>query len=326
MLLFSTVLNINKRLTKESFIKLVIEWNQSSPHTGNVITGIQWHGEKNIRYGNDDLWLDIEEYRNRNIIAARYEKKEADGSVWDTDYVMNFETKKMAVRLDRSYTEDALEADPKFSTPHFITLLIERGYLEDDNGLPVQREATIIDEDNIELAADVINGVSHYRLPVVYISKTRENTDPVNVPFLCSKLKGVAHVLLEGEADLNTELRQRCNDNNEYYGAVGIYFPTKASPYRRYLYRSVDGYDDNLFAKIVRTVTQYCNAQMVDTLLTWQGVNNAVLRDRLAAQRQERLDAEAAQKRAETEVTKLLDSLDDEEKRIRTQAYSEARS
>jgi len=32
MLLFSTMLGINERMTKDEFIRLVIEWNQKSPH------------------------------------------------------------------------------------------------------------------------------------------------------------------------------------------------------------------------------------------------------------------------------------------------------
>ena len=37
MLLFSTILKIDKSLTKDAFLNLVIEWNQGSPHEDNVI-------------------------------------------------------------------------------------------------------------------------------------------------------------------------------------------------------------------------------------------------------------------------------------------------
>ena len=141
MLLFSTLLDINKTMTKDAFIQLVIEWNQESPHENNIIPDMIWNGKRNIRFGADGLWLDIEEYRNENIIAVRYEKKEGDGAIWDTDYVMNFNSMKMAVRLDRSYTSDALNTDPKFSTSHFITLLIERGYIKKDSGQIVTFQA-----------------------------------------------------------------------------------------------------------------------------------------------------------------------------------------
>ena len=171
MLLFSTLLDINNTLNKDNIIKLVLEWNQGSPHENNIIKDICWNGERNVRYGDENLWLDIEEYRNQNIIAVSYEKRDDTGVVWDTDYVMNFTTMKMAVRLDRSYTEEALVIDSKFSTPHFITLLIEKGYIKKDGNLPVLRTPIMINNSNIKILADIINEKTHYRLPVVYISK-----------------------------------------------------------------------------------------------------------------------------------------------------------
>lgn len=228
MLLFSTVLDIEKTLTKDLFIKLVLEWNQGSPHESNVIKGINWNGERNIKYGDEKLWIDIEEYRNKNIIAVRYEKIEDDGAVWDTDYVMNFEDMKMSIRLDRSYLEEALIIDPKFSTPHFITLLIERGYVKKDGILEVLRKPLFIDNNNLQILSDIINGKATYRLPIVYISKTYYDENPVNVNLLAGKLKGVAHVLVQESNCTNNRLKIMCNENNEYYGAIGIYFPRQS--------------------------------------------------------------------------------------------------
>lgn len=47
MLLFSTILNIDKSLTKDDFLNLVIEWNQGSPHENNVIPNLNWDGSYN---------------------------------------------------------------------------------------------------------------------------------------------------------------------------------------------------------------------------------------------------------------------------------------
>ena len=69
--------------------------------------------------------------------------------------------------------------------------------------------------------------------------------------------------------------------------------------------------------KVIRAVIQYSNSQLLDTLYTWQGVNNALLRDSLASQREERKKAEQAKKAAEVETAKLKDSLNEEEKRIK---------
>ena len=125
---------------------------------------------------------------------------------------------------------------------------------------------------------------------------------------------------------LNQTIRNRCDGKNEYYGAVSIYYPTRALGHRRYLYRSAVGYDGFLLEKVFRSVIQYSNSKMIDTLFTWQGVNNALLRDRLISQREERLAAEEAQRVAEAAATKLIDTLDEEERRIRKHALDDARS
>ena len=342
MLLFSTVLDINNTLTKDAFIQLVIDWNQGSPHEENIIRSIEWHGERNIRFGDDRMWLEIQEYRNGNTIAIRYEKAEDDGVVWDTDYIMNFTDMKMSIQLDRSFLAEALTVDPKFSAPYFITLLSDGGYLKADGDLPITRHPIFIDTENLELLVGIINGTKQYQLPVVYISKVYDS-DPVDVKWLAGRLKGVAHVLVQKDSKLNPHIRQMCDSKNEYHGAVGIYFPNPAVQHRRFFYRTYQGYDGFLMEKVVRTVINYANSQMVEKLYTWQGVNNALLHDRwnsrneeLIALEREKNSAEYAQELAEIErdeakrqraaalrekdeAHQLVDSTDEEIKQMRRQ-------
>lgn len=326
MLLFSTLLDINDTLSKDDFIKLILEWNQSSPHENNIIKGITWNGERNICYSDENRWLDIEEYRNENIIAVRYEKKDENGIVWDSDYVMNFNKMKMAVRLDRSYTEDAMTIDSKFSTPHFITLLIERGYIKKDRNLPVLRTPILINDSNIDMLADIINGKVRYRLPIVYISKTFYDEDPVNTKLLAGRLKGVAHVLVQESNCTNMRLRNLCDGKNEYYGAIGVYYENQAIGHRRYLYRASNGIDTFLLEKVIRVVIQNSNAQLVDTLYTWSGVNNALLRDRLLCQKEERTMAENERRKALYELLELKENLDRKQESMQEKALAEAKS
>lgn len=326
MLLFSTLLDINNSMTKDDFIKLVLEWNQGSPHENNIIKGIEWRGEHNVRYGNDNLWLDIEEYSNQNIIAVRYEKKEEDGVIWDTDYVMNFNTMKMAIRLDRSYLEEALLIDAKFSTPHFITLLIERGYLKEDECLPILRTPIIIDSEKVGMIADIINGKIRHKLPVVFISKTFYDEDPVNVYVLAGRLKGVAYVLVQQSNCTNSSLKSMCDGKNEYYGAIGIYYANQAMGHRRYLYRNSVGMDSLLLERVIRVVIQYSNAQMVDPLYTWQGVNNALLREQLSSQKRERAQAEEERREALYELLALKANLDKTQENMQQKALENAKA
>lgn len=320
MLLFSTILDINDTLTKDGFIELVIKWNQGSYHKENVIPGIVWNGERNIKYGNDTCWLQVEEYRNQNTIAIRYEKIQNDGVVWDTDYVMNFSTMRMSVRLDRSYLEGALTVEPAFSTPAFLALLIDGGYVKDDNGIPVERRPVLITEDMLEFITGIIKGEIRCRLPIVYISKTFTGTDPVDTRLVAKRLKGVAHVYVEADSKQSQVLREMCGGKNEYNGAIGIYFPNPVVGHEKILKHFYSGSDVKMAEKVIRRVIQYSNSQKVDTLYTWAGVNNALLRDRYTSKREELAASLAAIKKARQEAETRIQSADAEAEIMRRQA------
>lgn len=320
MLLFSTMLAINDSLTKDKFIELVIKWNQGSPHADNVISGIEWNGERNIKFEDGRLSLAIEEYRNGNTIAVRYEKIDEDGVIWDTDYVMNFTTRKMGIRLDRSYLESAVSPNSGFSTPHFISLLIADNYLEKDNDLPISNKPYYIENETIEKIADIVNG-KRYRLPIVYVSKTYYDEFPVDVNWMASRLKGVAHVLVQQSNCSNLRLRELCDSKNEYYGAIGIYFPMQTESHKRFLYRAYPGSEKQYLERVVNTVISFSNSKMVDPLYTWQGVNHALLRDRLESQKEERAVVENARREALYEVL----ALKEQQESVRSEAIEKAK-
>ena len=73
MLLFSTILEINDLVTEEDFLSLVFEWNKTSKYKENVVQGIDWQGERNARFGDARLWMQIMEYADQGIIAVRHE-------------------------------------------------------------------------------------------------------------------------------------------------------------------------------------------------------------------------------------------------------------
>ena len=141
---------------------------------------------------------------------------------------------------------------------------------------------------------------------------------------MAGKLKGVAHVLVQESNCTNNRLKILCNENNEYYGAIGIYFPRQAMGHRRYLYRRVTRIDNYLLEKVIRVVIQDANSQMVEPLYTWQGVKNAILRDRLFCQKEERVQVEEERRKALHELLKLKGNLDKMQQKAMEEAKSEA--
>lgn len=323
MLLFSTLLDINEKMSRERFFDLICEWNDTQFYEENKIPDLKWDGKYGTRHGTDDLWIRFEQYES--ILAARYEKKK-DGVVWDTEYVMNFRNMKMSVRLERSYSEDALTLDGKFSTPNIIALLIDKGYLKKDSDLQVKKEATYIDEDNVSFLADVVNVEKKYNLPVVYVSRNFHNEEPVDITALARRLKGIAHILVQSDIKSNKAIMNACSGKNEYKGGIGIYFPGAGIGHKSFKYRRENGEDPQLLEKIVQTVFQYTNSQAVEPMFTLQGVYNALLRQSLDNQSKARENFENAWKESEKARKDLQDNLDEEEQRIAKEAANKARS
>lgn len=325
VLLFSTILQINKKMTKEAFIRLVIEWNQKSNYPENIIPNLVWDGQYNTSYGTDSLLLDIKEYPKEHIVAVRYEKRDKEGVIWDSDYIMNFKDMKMSIRLDRSYLEEALKVDPEFSTPHFISMLIEGGYLKADNGLEVRRTPLIIDEDNLDIAVDIMTGKRRTRLPVVFVSKTSDNEDPIDVKALAGRLKGAAHVLVQGDYGTGAVLQESSGDEKLGNGGIDIYFPNPAVGHKRYIYRRNPGYDTQMTEEIIERVIQYSNAKRVSPLYVWAGVTGAIYETQYLKSKEAYAAADKERHEALYKLLALQGRYKETEKSMRDQAYAEAK-
>lgn len=70
MLLFSTVLKISDKLNKNGFVELLMEWNQSAKYKENIVQGVSWNGERNIKFGTDKLSIEIIDYPEKDILAV----------------------------------------------------------------------------------------------------------------------------------------------------------------------------------------------------------------------------------------------------------------
>lgn len=140
-----------------------------------------------------------------------------------------------------------------------MTFLIEEGHLKTDGDLQVAREPISVDKNNSDLLARVIKGESSYQLLVVYVSKTKRGQYPVDVNLRASKLKGVAHVLVQESPNYD----EASKELNELYGAVGVYFPNKAVQPKHFGYKDTAAQRKNMLESVIYAVMSYCNCQQV---------------------------------------------------------------
>lgn len=314
MLLYSTRLAVTKEFSREALIRLVEEWNRSTPYRENLIPDFTWHGEENIRYGNDRLWLEIATVPRKPVTAVRYEKQDGLGRIWNTDYIVDHGRQQLVIQLDRTYTDGALRESLAFSTPHFISLLIDHGYLAPDGPLPVQRTPLDVGEAKLPLLQPLLADPGKCALPLVYISRRRDGRPAFDPLLLGSKLKGAAHLIM-ADAKVPAGLLQRAG-LAETGGAVGLYLPHGR---RTFPYRPGDRDGTALLERTARAVLDYGNARVIPEELTWNGAKQAILDARSRDQEKARCLAEKELKEAEKEVQDYIAAFDDDQKRLQEQ-------
>jgi len=303
MQIYSTLLPITENLTKDVLIELVIEWNQRSPH--NRINDINWDGKtRNIKFEDGNLSLYIEELRAYNIVAVRFHQLDDNNVIWTTDIVVDFNKRIFSIKLDRETTAETTGFIPKFKPPIIVTMLLERGYVGFDNNLEISSNPIKIIQSNYELIERTICRKDVHALPVIYVTKTWGRY-PFKVQELAYRLRGVAHVLIEEDPRVANILRDTCEEKNAHHGSVGIYYPSSSASHKIISTGRYEGKESQLIERIVTIICRYVNQQARDKMLTWEGVQNELLKLRYES---------AAEKReqAENEVDEVYSSFDAE--------------
>lgn len=295
MLLYTNTMKIRDTLTPDDFIALAIQWNQSSSWSENVIRDISWNGEHSVRFGTDEIWMAIEEYRGGEIIAVRYQKTDEDGTAWISDFVMDFADWELTVRLYQNFPPDkpSKRRSTYFVPPYFPRLLMDHGYVLEDGPLPVAYEPILIRRENVSLLADVVAGKQQYRLPVVYVSRTAADEVPIKAADLAYQLKGAAHVMVQESVSLDPLIRTVCHGKNTYHGVVGVYLPD--GRHFRFFHGEEKCPDRKLFQQVFFSVVRYWLDIPLPPLRTWDSIHQAILREQQAVELEESASTQPAQ-------------------------------
>ena len=299
MQIYSATFPVEEKLTPEELIRLVIEWNQGSQH--NRIECLEWDGiTKNVKFEEGNLFLAIEEIREYNTVAIRFHQLDRNNVLWNTDIVVNFNTHIFSIKLDRETTIDTISFVPEFKPPIIVNLLLDNGYVGADGDMQISDQPILINKDNYKIIENVICRKVTYSMPVVYVTKSWGRY-PFRVKELSYRLRGVAHVLMEDDEKVSKILRDTCGGKNSHHGSVGIYYPSTSAANKIILTSNYAGRESILIDRIVAIVCRYVNQQTRDKMMTWEGVQNELLRLRYAS-------ATEKKEKAEDEVYAVYDS------------------
>lgn len=127
-------------------------------------------------------------------------------------------------------------------------------------------------------------------MPIIYVTKSWGKY-PFKVDELAYRLRGVAHVLMEEDMEVTKILRDTCNGKNSHHGSVGIYYPGVTED-KIIATSKYEGREDILIDQIVTMVCQYVNQQARDRMMTWEGVQNELLRLKYVTATEKKTQAE----------------------------------
>ncbi len=284
MKLYSAMLNFKNSLDINAFINLIIENNKNNKYAINRIPNLVWNGKYNQSFSNGILELDFCATDENDKFSVRYKKNE-DGTEWTTDYVLDFAEKKIAITLERSCPNNNMLNYEQFHAPSIVKELISKRYLCNDNELTILASPHYLKKDNLNLLKDIIFNTANYALPIVYISKCRNQTYCVDVDQLASQLRGIAHVVAQEEYELNTECYKISNGKDEYDGDIGLYFPSSDHPHLTITCKKRDDSED-IYQQIVSEISIYSVSKNNNPNYTYSAIQISKLdKEKAIAQR-----------------------------------------
>ena len=275
MITYTTKFPINEKFGKKEFVKEVVWWNQRSRY--NKIDNLTWNEESyECKWEQDKILLEIQEIDSKRIIASRFSKEDESG-IWFTDFILNIEEGYLAVSVALETTEFTTDFNPTYYPPFFVKTVIYRDYAGMDCGLKVAQNEHLVSE-----CQDILRKVIHkeikLKLPVVYVARTADRINPLDVNSLAFQLQGVAHVICEPEEEVVLEGFSKVMDNKEKRaGKVFIFYPSSNKKERMFNMTGSAENPEGLANRIIKDVYNYMNQRMRKTIDTWNGIKTEKL-------------------------------------------------
>lgn len=275
MVTYTTKFPIDKSFSKNEFVKLVLKWNQGSKF--DKINDLYWNEQDyECEWKQDNITLTIQEIDSESIVASRLCKEDEHG-MWFTDFVLNNSKGSIAISVSLETTEFTTDFFPTYYPPFFVKMVLFGNYAGNDNGLKVMNKEHNVEEE-LDFFRDIVTKRITSELPVVFVTRTLEGENPLNVNQLAFRLQGVAHVICEPESGIQFEGLSDILDSMEAKaGKIFIFYPSHNKKSRIMNLTGSSKEADYLEDRIVNDVYNYMNSRMRSAIDTWDGVSTEKL-------------------------------------------------
>lgn len=188
---------------------------------------------------------------------------------------------------------------PTPKKPYFVKQALDRLGGGMDGQVPVAQQPFRLAAGDAAIAAALMLGTAHNKLPIIYVSAGFDGRHLVNPDNLATWVSGMAHVIVEPSRQFSISLKNLTGARNVYGGTVGVYWPESSA--RKAYFMDVAALDSRILqieiAKDIRLAL--CNRRPT-TNCTW-----AHLKETIARKRYELLKSKGS-----TELQEFIDAFD----------------
>lgn len=323
---FSTGFYVADAVSIEAIFDECFGWIQQSPHTNLIPAQLMYSYDKEDFYTESggeriDIITCKNDQKNLLLGCFRYSKIDSPHK-WITDISVNknLNTEKVWIQVEATViSQEAAYLATQPKKPLIVMRLIDKfsGGYDDKFQISVEPRMLASIEDDLAIAASVINGDTENKLPVIYISsKYYYNEHPHNLipERLARKVSGLAHVLVEPEDKIfSNRLKHATNAKNAYGGAAGIYWPKgqSISFYHRGDSTAKD-FEETLFQNVLKATTTM--APVSDS--GWTEIQNQKIKDSISSLKEKGEYTKELMKLYEDENQSQLDMIEELEHKI----------
>lgn len=231
MLSFATEFPVGDSCRSSDFIDSIKLWILGSPHTlfsTEDFSTIPTIGDWEISKGDQRIEALLTASANEEAAAIRTTIA-AESLEWVTAIVFSRrETDAwVGIRTSVESSHPTIRLPPA-RKPIIVRTLLDKFSGALDGELPIAQVPHMLSEDDVNLAARLIDGQAGFRLPVVYVSCGFAGRHIVDPKSLAYDLGGMAHVIVEPSRLFSRRLQALVKSENVYGGTIGVYWPSGA--------------------------------------------------------------------------------------------------
>lgn len=235
MILLYTKFKVNDKIDIITLLERAFKWVTGMKNIPESFKKLTWNCSQSQECKDGKNLVAVEMNSEMNMVAFRVSVVDELDELWTTDIAFKEDYHQVQIRLAREKQIISADYDRNFRLPYFLKQLLRDNLGGFDGELQISDKPLFLDDKNIKIIEDIINGKTSYSLPVIYVSHPfQEEEYHIDVEELAKDMAGCAHVLVEQTSKTTAHLRMVTNDKNAYNGAIDIFYEDDSLRYLKH--------------------------------------------------------------------------------------------